>query len=136
MAAQNNGRRWVGIDRRPDARFHVVCRMEGIKAKDAEDIRKLPHLTDWLDARLARHDAHFRTEPPTRTDEGDAAAPFLAAVHTASEKSLLSHSEMKDYLLETFGSAVLGLRLPRPRRTVSGAGSRGPEGRRRLQPPG
>ena len=103
MAAQNNGRRWIGIDRRPDARFHVVCRMEGIKAKDAEDIRKLPHLTDWLDARLARQDAHFRTEPPVRTDEGNTAAPFLAAVHTASEKSILTHREMKDYLLETFG---------------------------------
>ena len=108
MAAQNNGRRWIGIDRRPDARFHVVCRMEGIKAKDAEDIRKLPHLTDWLDARLARHDAQFRTEPPTRTDEGDTAAPFLAAVHTASEKSLLTHREMKDYLLETFGLQCWG----------------------------
>ena len=65
MAALKNGRRWVGIDRRPDARFHVVCRMYGIKAKDAEDIRKLSHLTDWLDAKLARQDAHFRTEPPT-----------------------------------------------------------------------
>ena len=42
MAARDNGRRWVGIDRRPDARFHVVCRMEGIRARDAEDIRKLP----------------------------------------------------------------------------------------------
>ena len=114
MAAKNNGRRWVGIDRRPDARFHVVCRMEGIKAKDAEDIRKLPHLTDWLDARLARHDAHFRTEPPTRTDEGDTAAPFLAAVHTASEKSLLSHREMKDYLLETFGLQCWGCSFTAP----------------------
>ena len=114
MAAQNNGRRWVGIDRRPDARFHVVCRMDGIKAKDAEGIRKLPHLTDWLDARLARHEAHFRTEPPTRTDEGDTAAPFLAAVHTASEKSLLSHREMKDYLLETFGLRCWGCTFTAP----------------------
>ena len=114
MAAQNNGRRWVGIDRRPDARFHVVCRMEGIRAKDAEDIRKLPHLTDWLDARLARHDAHFRTEPPTRTDEGDTAAPFLAAVDTASEKSLLTHREMKDYLLETFGMQCWGCGFTAP----------------------
>ena len=114
MAAKNNGRRWVGIDRRPDARFHVVCRMEGIRAKDAEEIRKLPHLTDWLDARLARHDAHFRTEPPTRTDEGDTAAPFLAAVHTASEKSLLSHREMKDHLINTFGLQCWGCSFTAP----------------------
>ena len=113
MAAQNNGHRWVGIDRRPDARFHVVCRMEGIKAKDAEDIRKLPHLTDWLDARLARHDAHFRTEPPVRTDEGDTAAPFLAAVHT-SEKSILTHRQMKDYLVGTFGLRCWGCNFVAP----------------------
>ena len=114
MAAQQNGRRWVGIDRRPDARFHVVCRMEGIKTKDAEDIRNLPHLTDWLDARLARHDARFRTEPPVRTDSGNTAAPFLAAVHTASEKSILTHREMKDYLLETFGLRCWGCGFTAP----------------------
>ena len=102
MAAQNNGRQWIGIDRRPDARFHVVCRMEGIRAKDAEGIRKLPHLTDWLDARLAQHDAHFRTEPPVRTDEGHAAAPFLAPVFIPREKLVLTHRQMKDYLVETF----------------------------------
>ena len=114
MAAKNNGRRWVGIDRRLDARFHVVCRMEGIRAKDAEEIRKLPHLTDWLDARLARHDAHFRTEPPVRTDEGDTAAPFLGPVYTASEKSILTHREMKDYLLETFGLRCWGCGFTAP----------------------
>ena len=114
MAAQNNGRQWVGIDRRPDARFHVVCRMEGIRAKDAEEIRKLPHLTDWLDARLARHEAHFRTEPPERTDEGDTAAPFLAAVHTSSEKSALTHRQMKDYLVETFGLQCWGCSFTAP----------------------
>ncbi len=113
MAARNNGRRWVGIDRRPDARFHVVCRMERIKAKDAEDIRKLPHLTNWLDARLARHDAHFQTEPPVRTDEGDTAAPFLAAVHT-SEKSILTHRQMKEYLVETFGLQCWGCNFHTP----------------------
>ena len=114
MAAQKNERRWIGIDRRPDARFHVVCRMEGIKAKDAEDIRKLPHLTDWLDARLARHEAHFRTEPPARTDEGDTAAPYLAAVYTANEKSALTHREMKNYLTETFGLQCWGCSFMAP----------------------
>ena len=99
MAAQKNGRRWVGIDRRPDARFHIICRMEGIRAKDAEYIRKLPLLTNWIDARLAQHDAQFRTEPPTRSDGGDAAAP----VYTTSEKSTLTHRQIEDYLVETFG---------------------------------
>ena len=30
MAARKHGRRWVGIDRRKDARYHVVCRMASI----------------------------------------------------------------------------------------------------------
>ena len=29
IAAQNNGRRWVGIDRLPDSSFHLACRMLG-----------------------------------------------------------------------------------------------------------
>lgn len=114
IAAQKNGRRWVGIDRRKDARFHVVCRMEGIQAKDAESIRKLPHLTDWIEARLAKHDAHFTIEPPARTDEGETAAPFLSPVYTIREKSQLTHREMKDYLLETFGLQCWGCNFAAP----------------------
>ena len=110
MAAQKNGRRWVGIDRRPDARFHIICRMEGIRAKDAEYIRKLPHLTNWIDARLAQHDAQFRTEPPTRSDGGDAAAP----VYTTSEKSTLTHRQIEDYLVETFGLQCWGCDFKAP----------------------
>ena len=114
MAAQKNGRRWVGIDRRQDARFHVVCRMEGIKAKDVEDIRKLPHLTNWLDARLAQHDAHFRTIPPARTDEGDTAVPYLAPFCLPRERPALNHKQMKDFLLETFGLRCWGCNFLAP----------------------
>ena len=108
MAARKNGRRWVGIDRRKDGRFHVVCRMMGIKAKDAEALLKRPDLTDWLTARLADQEAHFRTEPPVRTDEGDTAAPFLGPVYITRQKSILTHREMKDYLVETFGKQCWG----------------------------
>ena len=114
MAAKNNKRRWLGIDRRTDARFHVVCRMMGIKAKDAEDIQKLPHLTDWLNSRLAQHEAHFRTTAPVRTDTGETAAPFLEPVYTQNEKSALTHREMKDYLTETFGLQCWGCNFVAP----------------------
>ena len=108
MAARNNGRRWVGIDRRPDARFHVVCRMMGIRAKDAEELRQRPDLAGWLNGQLANHESCFRIEQPARTDEGETAAPFLEPVHVTREKSILTHRQMKDYLLETFGLRCWG----------------------------
>ena len=114
IAARNNERRWIGIDRRPDAHFHVVCRMMGLKAAQAEEIRQLPHLTDWMNARLAQHETHFRTEPPVRTDEGETAAPFLAPVFTKNEKSILSHREMKDYLVDAFGLRCWGCNFNAP----------------------
>ncbi len=107
MAARNQGRRWVGIDRRPDARHHVVCRMLGLKAEEAEKIRANPMYGDWLTARLAELETYYRTEPPVRTDEGDTAAPFLAAVHT-NGKSTMSHRQMKDFLVEEFGKQCWG----------------------------
>ena len=108
MAAQKNGRRWVGIDRRQDARSHVVCRMMGLKAQDAEKLRERPDLTDWMNAQLARHEAHFRTEPPVRTDEGDTALPNLAPHCLPRERPALSHKQMKNFLLETFGLRCWG----------------------------
>ena len=81
IAAKEHGRRWVGIDRRKDARFHVVTRMMGMKAADAEKIRKeRPDLNRWLNGRLKTYDAQYRTEAPERTDDGAPAAPLLPPV--------------------------------------------------------
>ena len=110
MAARKNGRRWVGIDRRKDARFHVVCRMMGIKAKDAEALRQRPDLADWMNSQLARHESNFRTDPPVRTDDAETQAP----VYRANGKSALTHREMKDYLLETFGLQCWGCDFTAP----------------------
>lgn len=46
IAARNHGRRWVGMARRTDARFRVVCRLAGIRKKDADEIRQRPDLSD------------------------------------------------------------------------------------------
>ena len=78
IAAQNKGRRWVGIDRLPDSSFHLVCRILGIRAKDAEEIRQRPDLADWLNSQLAQHKSRFRTEPPVRTDTEKTATPKTA----------------------------------------------------------
>ena len=42
IAAHNLNRRWVGIDRRTDARYHVVSRMAGISAEEREKLEKRP----------------------------------------------------------------------------------------------
>ena len=55
IAARDHGRRWVGIDRRPDARHHVVCRMLGLKAQEAEKAKENTLYGDWITARLARN---------------------------------------------------------------------------------
>ena len=108
IAARKHGRRWVGIDRRADARYHVVCRMAGVKAKDADEIRKRPDLADWLDNQLARYDAHYSTDAPVRTDRGEHAAPALEPVFTANERSVLSHAQMHGILTERFGLQCWG----------------------------
>ena len=89
IAARDHGRRWVGIDRRPDARHHVVCRMLGLKAQEAEKARENTLYGDWITARLAELETHYRTEAPIRTDEGNTAAPFLKPIYTTAI-SLLS----------------------------------------------
>ena len=101
VAARNLGRRWIGIDRRADARYHVVCRLLGIRARDAEaTVRKRPDLTDWLDEQLAKYDAHYSTDAPERTDTGETAAPGLGPVYTTTRQpwQRLNHAEMRGIL--------------------------------------
>ena len=107
IAARKHGRRWVGVDRRTDARYHVVCRLAGIKAKDAEaTIKKRPDLANWLNEQLAKYDAHYSTDAPERTDEGETAAPGLGPVYTTTRQpwQRLNHAEMRGIL----GQAQVG----------------------------
>lgn len=46
IAARDLKRRWIGIDRRPDARYHVVCRMAGIPAKERKKLEQRDDLAD------------------------------------------------------------------------------------------
>ena len=108
IAAQNNQRRWVGIDRRPDVRHHVVCRILGLKSDEAQKQKESPMYGDWITARLSELDTHYQTTAPIRTDEGTTAAPFLAPVYTLNEKSALTHREMKEFLIKTFGFQCWG----------------------------
>ena len=107
IAARKHNRRWIGIDRRTDARFHVVMRIMNIKAQDAEELRtKRPDLSDYLDSQFARYDAHYRTKAPERTDTGETAAPVLDPVwrpmaYEQPAWQRLNHAEMRDILQRT-----------------------------------
>ena len=68
MAAQENGRRWVGIDRRPEVRRQAASRMLGINLREIQETRMLPHLRGWLDQQIDRMNESFQTKPPVRTD--------------------------------------------------------------------
>lgn len=108
IAARNLNRRWIGIDRRPDARFHVVCRMLGITKKKAEKIRERPDLQEWMNVQIAKYDAHYRTEAPVRTDTGQTAAPVLQAVFPVNERSNLTHAQMHEILVKNVGAICWG----------------------------
>ena len=102
IAARKHGRRWVGIDRRPDARFHAVCRLMGLKAADVNKLAEgQSDWSLWLTEQLAKFDSHYRTEAPARTDEGET-APHWPAVYVYSDRSILTHREMKQILVEQF----------------------------------
>ena len=104
IAARRHNRRWVGIDRRKDARYHIVCRMAAIPAAERAKLEQRPDLADWLNAQLAQYEAHFSTDAPVRTDAGETAAPALPGVYIADERSKLRHSEMHAILWQRFGS--------------------------------
>ena len=114
IAARKHGRRWVGVDRRTDARYHVVCRMAGMKAADAAKIRERSDLAEWLDEQLAKYDAHYSTDAPERTDTGETAAPGLEPVYTLSRAQQqpwqrLNHAEMRGILRQAQPGAADGL---------------------------
>ena len=104
IAARRHNRRWVGIDRRKDARYHIVCRMAAIPAAARAKLEQRPDLADWLNGQLAKYEAHFSTDAPVRTDAGETAAPALPGVYIADERSKLRHSEMHAILWQQFGS--------------------------------
>ncbi len=115
IAARKLGRRWVGIDRRKDARFHVVCRMMGITAKEAEGLRrKHTYPNDYLDKQMAIYDAHYRTEAPIRTDEGEN-APALPAVYVRSKPASMAHADMVDILTGQWGIVCWGCGFEPPK---------------------
>ena len=111
IAANNLKRRWVGIDRRVDARYHIVTRMMGITKKDRERLEKNPPdwIKNYLDEQTAKYEIHYQTAPPIRTDEADSdTIRELPHVYTHHHETLHTHAEMKQILVQQFGLKCWG----------------------------
>lgn len=92
IAANNLKRRWIGIDRRVDARYHIITRLMGLTRKDREYVEKYATDREWLDKQMHPYEMHYQTDPPKRTDNGEQTAPELAQVYSAEPENLLSHT--------------------------------------------
>ena len=112
IAARDLNRRWIGIDRRLDAKYHVVCRMANID--QAERARLERQDGNWMQNQMARFEAHYSTQAPTRTDLGDPAAPLLPPVFPVDREHELSHAEMHHILYKKFGKQCWGCNFTAP----------------------
>ena len=110
IAADNLKRKWVGIDRRVDARYHIITRLMGISKKERERIEKFATDENWLDRQTAKYEIHYQTEPPVRTDQetDQDNAPKLSPVYQHHLEPLHSHAEMHQFLVDQFGLKCWG----------------------------
>lgn len=114
IAADNLKRRWIGIDRRVDARYHIITRMMGINKKERERIEKFATDKDWLDRQTAKYEIHYQTEPPVRTDQDVSIVPELSHVYQYNLEPLHSHAEMHQILVDQFGLKCWGCNFVPP----------------------
>ena len=114
IAARDLNRRWVGIDRRLDTKYHVVCRMVGIDKEERERLERQPGFGDWVQGQMAKYEAHYSSEPPKRTDAGDTAAPALVPIYPVSDKYQQTHEEMHGILINQFGLHCWGCDFTAP----------------------
>ena len=108
IAANNLNRRWIGIDRRKDARYHIITSLMGIDRKERGRLEKYAIDKEWLDKQNRRYEMHYQTEPPKRTDEAKQTSPKLAHVYSTETENPLSHAEMHEILVTRFGLKCWG----------------------------
>ena len=108
VAANELKRRWIGIDRRVDARYHIITRLMGIPRKERERLKKYATDQEWLNRETLRYEMHYQTETPKRTDKGDQTVPELPNVYVAEPENPHTHAEMKELLVNQFGAKCWG----------------------------
>ena len=114
IAANNLKRRWIGIDRRKDARYHIITRLMGVDKKERERVEKFATDKVWLDKQMQRYEMHYRTEPPTRTDNQETASADLPPVFPINEEFQMTRQEMHQVLIEEFGPYCWGCNFKAP----------------------
>ena len=102
IAAQNLGRRWVGIDRREDAAYHVANRLLGLGINVNEFRAQQQALMPEIQAAC-----EIRYIPPVRTDDGDT-APLLGPVYRRRKPATMTRAEMLDILTAQWGIRCWG----------------------------
>ena len=109
IAAKELGRRWIGVDRRVDARYHIVTRLMGITRKERTRIEKFAEDEEWLNRQTQQYEMHYEKKPPTRTDTNVKEIAELPHVYSVAEpENLLTHAEMREILVEKFGLKCWG----------------------------
>ena len=114
IAANNLKRKWIGIDRRKDARYHIITRLMGISKKERERLEKYATDRKWLDRQMQHYEMHYRTEPPKRTDDQETAAEELPPVFSKDEEFQMTRKEMHAVLVEQFGLHCWGCNFEAP----------------------
>ncbi len=114
IAANNLNRRWISIDRRKDARYHIITRLMGIDRKERERLEKYAIDKTWLDRQMEPYEMHYRTEPPIRTDNQETAATELPSVIPITEEFQMTRAEIHKTLIEHFGPYCWGCNFEAP----------------------
>ena len=115
IAANNLKRRWIGIDRRTDARYHIVTRLLGLSKKDRDRLKERAIDEKWLNKQIQACEMHYQSEPPIRTDNGEQTIAELPQLYSAEPENLLSHDEMKEELITRFGVKCWGCGFEPPK---------------------
>ena len=114
VAAQNLNRRWIGIDRRKDARYHIITRLMGIDPKERKRLEEYAIDKAWLDRQMQSYEMHYQTEPPIRTDNQETAATELPAVFPITEEFQMTRKEIHQVLIDQFGPYCWGCNFKAP----------------------
>ena len=108
IAANELKRRWVGIDRRKDSRYHIITRLMGISRQERERLERYATDQEWLNGQMKRYEMHYQTEPPKRTDKDGHELAELPHVYVAEPENPLTHAEMHEILVSQFGLKCWG----------------------------